>query len=869
MPAQKWKINFKELIDWTREIGYEISDFRDLFFLHNVLFSEDAPEGENMLTELSNDANASFPDMLPILPLRNLVVFPQTAVPLTIGQPRSIKLVDDVSSLDHRLIGLLTSKKPDLDNPEPNDLYEIGTIGMVHRLFRAPDGTIRLLVHGISRFKVEQFTQTEPYLKASIRLLPEIAESGIEVKALARNARNQFEHLGELLPSIPRELIDSISSIEDPLQTAYTISNFQRMEIEEAQQILEMDSLLEKLMKIVSILTRETEVLELGQKIQNKAREEIEKGQRDFFLREQLKAIHRELGESDDQTIEIEEFRKKIEEAHLSPEAVKIAARELERMSTLPMQSAEYGVVRTYLDWLVSLPWALATVDNLDISHAREILEADHFGLTDIKNRILEFLSVRQLRTIRKIENAESVYSDHIRNERDGVILCFVGPPGVGKTSLGQSIAHALGRKFIRISLGGTRDEAEIRGHRRTYIGAMPGRILQSLRRVESRNPVFMMDEIDKLGFDFHGDPASALLEVLDPEQNIEFRDNYLEVAFDLSQVMFITTANTIETIPSPLMDRMEIISLSGYTDGEKIQIASRYLIPRQLRENGLHPNEISFTDSSLQTIIRYYTRESGVRSLERKIGGICRKVAVLISEKKNYNPEIGHSEVTTYLGPEKYSNNDEIVKRTAIPGVATGLAWTPYGGEILFIEATLMPGSKGFQVTGSVGNVMQESARAALSYVRSHTTQLNLPENFFDNIDIHLHVPAGSQPKDGPSAGITMITALVSLIRNQSVKANVGMTGEITLRGLVLPIGGVKEKVLAAHRAGLTEIILPRQNQPDLNDLPEEVKSAMKFILVETVDEVMKFIFDLSETSNKPVKKRQVKTKAQGGKII
>jgi len=859
MPAQKWNVDFRELLDWANELGYDISDFRDLFLLNDVFPIADSTQGSNMTSDQNSNMDTStFPTLLPILPLRGLVVFPQTAVPLTIGQPRSIRLVDEVSTSDQRLIGLLTSKNPDLENPDPADLFTIGTIGMVHRLFRAPDGTIRLLVQGMARFRVDEFVQSDPYLRASISLLPEIAESGIEVEALARNARNQFEHIGELLPSIPRELISSISTVQDPLQTAYTIANFQRMEIEEAQQILEMDSLLDKLHKVVSILTRETEVLELGQKIQNEAREEIEKGQKDYFLREQLKAIHRELGEKDDQTVEVEEFRKKISEAGLSPEAEKVALRELDRLATLPLQSAEYGVVRTYLDWLVSLPWTLSTSDNLDIAHAREVLESDHFGLTDIKKRILEFLSVRQLRTTRKAEMDAKPSEDMIRHEREGVILCFIGPPGVGKTSLGQSIARALGRKFIRISLGGTRDEAEIRGHRRTYIGSMPGRILHSLRRVESRNPVFMMDEIDKLGFDFHGDPASALLEVLDPEQNVEFRDNYLEVAFDLSQVMFITTANSIEMIPSPLLDRMEIIFLSGYTEGEKIQIATRYLIPRQLRENGLQPQEVVFSIEALETIIRHFTRESGVRSLERQIGSICRKVAVLISENERYNPELKREDIIRLLGREKYSDLEEITRRTSIPGVATGLAWTPFGGEILFIEATQMPGGKGFQVTGSIGAVMQESARAALSYIRSHASQLALPSDFFDSIDIHLHVPAGSQPKDGPSAGITIITALVSLISNRPVKPNIGMTGEITLRGLVLPIGGVKEKVLAAHRAGLTTIILPRRNEPDLEELPEEVKKTIQFRLVETVDEVLDFVFDTLPSAPKKQKRKK-----------
>lgn len=868
MPAQKWYIDFKELLEWANDLGYDLSDFRDLFMLNNPFSMTEANEssqGEPVNSEQSNATEANiFPTTLPILPLRGLVVFPQTAVPLTIGQPRSIRLVDEVSSSDQRFIGLLTSKNPELDNPGPSDLYTIGTIGMVHRLFRAPDGSIRLLVHGMARFRIEEFIQTEPFLQASISLLPEIAESGIEVEALARNARNQFEHIGDLLPSIPRELVGSISVLQDPLQTVYTIANFQRMEIDEAQQILEMDSLLEKLHRVVSILARESEVLELGQKIQNEAREEIEKGQKDFFLREQLKAIHRELGDIDDQTIEVDEFRKKISEAGLSPEAEKTAQRELDRLATLPLQSAEYGVVRTYLDWLVSLPWNQSTPDNLDITHAREILEADHYGLPDIKKRILEFLSVRQLRSTRKTSQPEQPADDLIRHEREGVILCFVGPPGVGKTSLGQSIARALGRKFIRISLGGTRDEAEIRGHRRTYIGAMPGRILQSLRRVESRNPVFMMDEIDKLGTDFHGDPASALLEVLDPEQNIEFRDNYLEVAFDLSQVMFITTANSVELIPAPLLDRMEVIFLSGYTEGEKVQIAIRYLVPRQLRENGLRPAEITFSPEALETIIRHYTRESGVRSLERQIGSIARKFAVSISENEVFDPVLKKEDVIRLLGREKFSDLEEITRRTSIPGVATGLAWTPFGGEVLFIEANQMPGSKGFQVTGSVGGVMQESARAALSYIRAHAAQLGIASDFYDTIDIHLHVPAGAQRKDGPSAGITMITALVSLLTARPVKSNIGMTGEITLRGLVLPIGGVKEKVLAAHRAGLTTIILPRRNEPDLEDLPDEVKKDIEFKLVDTVDEVLEIAFETPPETKK--RKRNPKTEITGG---
>jgi ATP-dependent Lon protease len=772
------------------------------------------------------------------------VVYPQTAVPLTIGQPRSIRLVDDVVAAE-KLIGLVTAKNPDLENPGPDDLYHVGTVAVVHRMFRAPDGTIRLLVQGMTRFRLGQFTQTEPYLRADITLIPENIEEGLEIEALARNAREQFTHIAEMIPSFPRELVASISSIEEPIQTVYTIANFQRMELSDSQAILEIDSVSEKLHKLVSILTRESEVLELGQKIQNEARSEIEKMQREYFLREQQKAIQRELGESDEQSADVEDFRKKIDTSGMSEEALKQSRRELDRLSRLPTAAAEYGVIRTYLDWLVSLPWSKHTADNLDISHAREVLNQDHYGLKDVKDRILEFLAVRKLRLERQEEIKNTVNTDMIRHEHEGVILCFVGPPGVGKTSLGQSIARSLGRKFIRISLGGVRDEAEIRGHRRTYIGAMPGRIAQALRRVDTHNPVFMLDEIDKLSSDFRGDPSSALLEVLDPEQNNDFRDNYLEIGFDLSQVMFITTANTLETVPSPLLDRMEVIRISGYTEGEKVEIARNYLVPRQLRENGLRPEEARFTHFALQTIIRSYTREAGVRNLEREIGTVCRKIATIITEKGESLNEVDDKIVREHLGRPHHFGIDEVATRTSQPGVATGLAWTPVGGDILFIEATRMPGAKGFVVTGSIGSVMQESAQAALSLVRSRAEKYGIAPDFFSKNDLHIHIPAGAQPKDGPSAGVTIVTALVSLLTDRPVRKEVGMTGEITLRGQVLPIGGVKEKVLAAHRVGLKVIILPRQNEPDLEDLPEEVRQAIQFHFVDQIDEVLKIALD------------------------
>lgn len=833
---------------------------QDDLALEEILLKSIVPkvvEAEELVDEKTTESTIeenNIPSELPILPLRGLVVYPQTAVPLTIGQPRSIRLVDDTVSGDQRLIGLVASRNPELESPEPADLFQYGTVAVVHRLFRAPDGTIRLVVQGLVRFLVSEFIQLEPYLKAKIELAPEKIEEGAEIEALARNARDQFQRIAEMIPSIPRELVAAVLALEDPLQTAYTVANFQRMDLLDAQTILELNSASEKLHKLANILVREVEVLEIGQKIQNEARSEIEKVQRDYFLREQLKAIQRELGESDEQAVEVEEFRKKIEIAKMADEAEKQARRELDRLARLPTAAAEYGVIRTYLDWLVSLPWALTTQDNLDIEHARNVLDEDHFGLEDVKERILEYLSVRKLRFVRYKEIQKQI-EDEIRRVREGVILCFVGPPGVGKTSLGRSIARAMGRKFVRISLGGMRDEAEIRGHRRTYIGAMPGRILQALRRVESRNPVFMLDEVDKLVFDFHGDPASALLEVLDPEQNAEFRDHYLEVAYDLSQVMFITTANLLEPIPAPLRDRMEIIYLSGYTEGEKIAIAQHYLIPRQIRENGLRKSEINFIETSLAKIIRSYSREAGVRNLEREIGSICRKVVTGIAEKKVKKVKITPKKVEEYLGKPKYFYTEEIAERTSIPGVATALSWTSVGGDILFIEATSMPGSKGFQITGSVGNVMQESARAALSYVRSRSEKLGLDGKFFESSDIHLHIPAGAQPKDGPSAGVTIATALVSLISKRPVRAEVGMTGEITLRGQVLPVGGIKEKVLAAHRSGLKTVILPVRNKMDLDELPEEVRQSIKFVFVETMDQLL-------DGALEPAKKDKTKNK-------
>jgi ATP-dependent Lon protease len=848
MPASRWHSSPIELFDWVGEDSELMDLLLPSIFTRLTEKKDPVPVGT---VEETEGGEAKFPDAVPILPLRGVVVFPQTAVPLTIGQPRSIHLVDDVVAGD-KLVGLVAAKDPELEMPQPGDLYTIGTLGLVQRLLRAPDGTIRLLVQGIDRFRLGEFVETEPYLKAKIERSPEKVEQGLEIDALARNARDQFEQIAGLIPSFPRELVASIAMIDNPLQTIYTIANFQRLELADAQQLLELDSTTEKLRKLVSLLVRESEVLELGQKIQNEARSEIEKVQREYFLREQLKAIQKELGEKDEQAIEVEEFRKKIDEARMPDEAAKQAKRELDRLSRLPTAAAEYGVIRTYLDWLVSLPWSRSTEDNLDIGHAREVLDKDHYGLKDIKERILEFMAIRKLRQERS-GDYKAPSGDMIRREREGVILCFVGPPGVGKTSLGQSIARAMGRKFIRLSLGGVRDEAEIRGHRRTYIGAMPGRILQALRRAETRNPVFMLDEVDKLTMDFHGDPASALLEVLDPEQNVEFRDNYLEIAYDLSQVMFICTANTLETIPEPLRDRMEIIGLSGYTEGEKLAIAKGYLIPRQIRENSLRVEEVGFSDDAIRSIIQYYTREAGVRNLERNVGSVCRKLGTRIAEGHGTTFDVTPDLVKELLGHPVFLGPEEMKVRISIAGVVPGLAWTPFGGEVLFIEATRMPGGKGFQITGSVGNVMQESARAALSFVRSRAESLGLPKDFFEKSDIHLHIPAGAQPKDGPSAGVTIATALVSLISGRPVRQGVGMTGEISLRGQVLPVGGIKEKVLAAHRYGLDTVILPQRNEFDLEDVPDEVKESMKFIFAQSVESVVSSALEKQPRVKKP----------------
>ncbi|MBN1886950.1 MAG: endopeptidase La [Thermoflexales bacterium] len=808
------------------------------------------------------EEEVELPPELAILPLRGVVVYPLTSVPLTVGQPRSVRLVDD-AILEKKLIGLIASKKPELEEPSPEDCYTIGTLAAIQRLLRMPDGTIRLIVTGLERIRIDAYTSFTPYLRARVSNAPDLQEETVEMEALRRKVIELFGRLVELSPGIPDELSAMAASIEDPRQLVYAIATYIRIELQDAQEVLEIDDVAGKLRMVVAVLSKELEVMELGRKIQTEAHTEMEKVQREYFLREQLKAIQRELGEQDEQQLEVEEFRAKIEAAGMAEEALKEAKRELDRLSKLPTAAAEYGVIRTYLDWMVSLPWNKTTPDNLDVSHARVVLDEDHYDLADIKERILEYLAVRKLKAERRAPQAdvdaersgadlaeadadadrpqadidEEPVTDYIRREREGVILCFVGPPGVGKTSLGQSIARALGRKFIRQSLGGVRDEAEIRGFRRTYIGSMPGRILQSLRRIESKNPIFMLDEVDKLGMDFRGDPASALLEVLDPEQNCEFRDHYLDVPFDLSQVMFICTANMLEPIPGPLRDRMEIITLSGYTENEKLHIATGYLLPRQIKENGLRPGEVEFTQAALLQIARDYTREAGVRNMEREMGKACRRVATRIAEGATDKVKIDAGDVEEFLGKPRYYA--ETAERTTIPGVAIGLVVTPAGGDITFIEATKMPGSKGFVMTGQLGDVMRESGQAALSYVRAKSRELSVPEDFFDKADIHMHVPAGAVPKDGPSAGVTMATALASLLTGRLVRDDLAMTGEITLRGQVLPIGGVKEKILAAHRVGLKMVILPKRNEKDLDDVPQEVRDSMQFVLADSVEQV------------------------------
>jgi len=768
-------------------------------------------------------ASEPLPDALPVLPLRDTVTFPETLTPLAVGQERSIKLVDDVLGANRMLV-MVASRDPESEEPGPSDLYEVGVAGVVARMLKVPDGTIRILVQGAQRVRLGPYVAEEPYLVARISELSDVFEEGPELEALTRNVQRTFSEIIEQIPYLPEELQMAVANIDDPAALAHLIAGALRISTEEKQQLLEQVDVTARLRHLSQILARELEVVQLGTQIQSQVQSEIDKGQREFFLRQQLKAIQDELGEGDEQQAEVNELRQRIEEAKLPEHAQKAAERELSRLEKLPPAAAEHGVIRTYLEWLVELPWSVETEDNLDIAHAREVLDADHYDLEKVKDRILEYLAVRKL-------NPSS----------PGPILCFAGPPGVGKTSLGKSIAKALGREFERISVGGVRDEAEIRGHRRTYIGALPGTIVRALRDAGSRNPVFMIDEIDKMGADFRGDPASAMLEVLDPAQNDSFRDHYLDLEFDLSDVMFIATANVLDTIPGPLQDRMETIELAGYTVDEKRHIARRYLVPRQIETNGLKPSQIEFAEPALTAIIEEYTREAGVRNLERQIGTICRKVARDVAEDKvDGKVKISAKRARELLGRRRVFAEQR--RRTKDPGVATGLAWTPTGGDVLFIEATAMPGSGKLTITGQLGDVMRESAQAALSYVRGHWREVapELGENWFAEHDIHIHVPAGAVPKDGPSAGVAMTVALASLASGRPVRNDVAMTGEVTLTGQVLPIGGLKEKSLAAQRAGIKRVIVPERNEGDIAEIPEHERSELEFTYV---DEVSKAI--------------------------
>jgi len=784
------------------------------------------------VTELEAEAVVpdETPSRLPVLPLKETVVFPESMTPLAVGQERSIKLIDDVVAGD-RVLALLTVRDTEPEQPGWEHVHDVGTVAVVHKLIRVPDGTLRILVQGLHRVRLREPVQDEPYLVAEFEVLPDVVPETPAVEAMTRNVQAQFARIIGLTPYLPEELQVAAANVDDPSALCHLVATTLRISTEERQRILEATDVEERLRAVSLILGRELEVSELGSKIQSQVASEIEKGQREYFLRQQLKAIQDELGEADDQQAEANELRGRIEEKALPEEVAKAANRELGRLERLPPAAAEYGVIRTYLDWILSLPWSEQTEDDLDLDHARAVLDEDHFDLEKVKERIVEHLAVSKL-----------------KNDVSGPILCFVGPPGVGKTSLGQSIARSLGRRFARISVGGVRDESEIRGHRRTYIGAMPGTIIRALRDAESKNPVLLIDEIDKMGSDYRGDPSSAMLEVLDPAQNSTFRDHYLDLPFDLSKVLFICTANTLDTIPGPLLDRMDVIQLSGYTHDEKLAIAKRYLVPQQLSAHGLTKSQLTLGDRALRLVIAEYTREAGVRNLERQVAALCRKTATQIAKGKAKKVRVDEAKVREWLGPRRFSA--EARKRTSDPGVATGLAYTAVGGDVLFIEAAAYPGKGKLQITGQLGEVMQESAQAALSWVRSHTEELGLPAGWFAEHDVHVHVPAGAVPKDGPSAGITMATAIASLVRGESVADDVGMTGEITLTGQVLPIGGVREKVLAAQRAGLKRVILPRENAYDLEELPEETRAELTFLPVDSIEEVLEHAFTGGRTS-------------------
>ena len=773
--------------------------------------------------EQKDEKEVEIPDTLPVLPVRDIVVFPYMILPLFVGREMSIKSIDQALSTN-RMVMLVTQRDLNMENPTQEDLYSIGTVGIIMRMLKLPDGRVKILVQGVSKARVLGFTQTEPFYTATIEKITDqkVEEMTIETEAIMRTVKEQLDKAVSLGKTILPDIMVVVENLEDPGRLADLVASNLGLKTEQAQEILEIIEPVQRLKKVSDILSREIELLIVQQKIQTEARGEIDKTQREYFLREQLKAIQKELGEIDERGEEINELRKKIEEAKMPEKVLKEAEKQLKRLGKMHPDSAEAATVRTYLEWMVEIPWSKFTKDKLDIKAAEKVLNKDHYDLEKVKERILEYLSVRKL-----------------KEKMKGPILCFIGPPGVGKTSLGKSIARSLGREFVRMSLGGVRDEAEIRGHRRTYVGALPGRIIQGMKQAGTNNPVFMLDEVDKIGMDFRGDPSSALLEVLDPEQNNAFVDHYLGVPFDLSNVMFITTGNLADTIPGPLRDRMEVIYLSGYTAEEKLGIAKNFLVPKQLEEHGITKKILKMTDATLLLVISQYTREAGVRNLEREIANLCRKVAKRIAEGGQKNFVITPRNLHRFLGVPKYLPEEEMERDEV--GVSTGLAWTEAGGDIIYVEATTMKGKGGLTLTGQLGDVMKESAQAALSYIRSRAKGLGINDDLFSRTDMHIHVPAGAIPKDGPSAGITMATAIASALTGKPVNKSVAMTGEVTLRGRVLPIGGLKEKTLAAKRMGINRVILPSRNKKDIEDIPKYIKKDMEFILVDTMDDVLK----------------------------
>jgi ATP-dependent Lon protease len=789
-----------------------------------------------MNTETKNEHAVWIPHDLPILPLRNTVAYPFSVLPLMVGVPRSIRLVEEAVKRDS-IVGLVASRDGSVEEPQPGQTYEVGTAVKIERVTKSSGNSLEVLVRGLERFRIEYWQATDPFLKARVILAPDVVDEGVELDALLRSLREVAKEVFSLSAELPKEVGIFLDQVKDPRYLVYLLAGSAGLGVEKGQKLLEQTTLKDKLHNLISHFSQEKEILVLGKKIKTEAKEEMDKAQRDYFLRQQMKAIQKELGDAEETESVGEEYGEKIEKANLPEEAKKEAIRELKRLKAMSPQSPEHSVIKTYLDWILDLPWNTVSEDQTDIEGARRVLDEDHYDLEEVKERIIEYLAVRKLL---KERSGETLKEKRLGDAPEGMgaILCFAGPPGVGKTSLGQSIARALGRRFTRMSLGGMRDEAEIRGHRRTYIGAMPGRIIQAIKRAGTKNPVFMLDEVDKIGMDWRGDPSSALLEVLDPAQNHAFRDHYLDVDFDLSDVMFITTANQLETIPPALRDRMETIQLDGYTEYEKVHIAGRYLVPRQLKVNGLREDEISFTEEALRKIIQGYTREAGVRSLERQIGAVCRKSAVKIAGGERGSLTVTPETVRSYLKKERFE--EECSECIEIPGIATGLAVTAVGGDILFIEATRMKGKGNLTLTGQLGDVMRESAQIAHSYVRSKAGQLGFDPSLFEDTDVHVHVPAGAIPKDGPSAGLAMVMAVASLFSGRPVRGDLGMTGEVTLRGRVLPVGGIKMKLLAAHRAGLKTVILPKRNERDLDELPQEVRDELKIVLVERIDEAL-----------------------------